>query len=562
MKALSLLFVSVLAVLFSDFTRAQGSRSSSVLKQDECKVSGTVVKLAGGEPLRKAKVQLQSTDDRTHSVSVVTDAGGRFALKGIEPGRYNMFVSRAGFVSQEYGQRKPEDPGAILSLRAGQEMNDLVFRLIPSAVISGRILDEDGEPLASVAVNALREVYADGKRTFATLNQVSTNDLGEYRLFGLPPGRYFLSAVYPQWGRFGGTGGESDGVDSEEHGYAKMYYPGTPDRSKAMPIAIKSGEEVSSMEIFMHQVLVYHVRGHVLNLVTHKPGTEANVFLMPKRTGREWEFSNNQALVQKKDGSFDIAEVLPGSYVLTATWFDEGKGYSTRLTVEVGNGNVEGVSLIIGPGVNINGRILWDGKPSLEDADLTVVPRPADTGWNFWGSRTHADQANAFTLKDIGEGTYFVDVRGQSKDCYIKDVQYGTSSALEEGFTVSRGTPSNLEITISSRGARVQGAVTDADGLPAAGVWVVLVPDTSRRSQDRLFKTATTDQYGHFDLRGIAPGSYKLFSWEQAEAGSWQDPEFLKPFEDKGETITLEEGDQKTQNLPTIRTKTPEPANP
>ena len=116
MKALSLL-VSVLALSYSSPTLAQGPGSSTSVKVDECKLSGMVVKLAGSEPLRKAKVQLLSIDDRTHSVSVITDAGGRFTLKGIEPGRYKLNVSRAGFVSQEYGQRKPDDPGAILTLR-------------------------------------------------------------------------------------------------------------------------------------------------------------------------------------------------------------------------------------------------------------------------------------------------------------------------------------------------------------------------------------------------------------------------------------------------------------
>jgi hypothetical protein len=153
-------------------------------------------------------------------------------------------------------------------------------------------------------------------------------------------------------------------------------------------------------------------------------------------------------------------------------------------------------------------------------------------------------------------------VYGQSKDCYIKDIRYGSSSALEEGFTVSRGNPGNLEITISSRGARVQGAVADVDGLPAAGVWVVLVPEAQRRSQSRLYKSQTTDQYGRFDLRGIAPGDYGLFSWEEAESGAWEDTEFLKPFEGKGERISFQDGEQKTQNLTAIRTKSPEPANP
>ena len=549
-------------LLLPCFTFAQAPKSSSTATREECKISGLVVKLAGSEPLRKTLVQLRSQDDRTHSVSVVTDAGGRFVLERVEPGRYKLTVSRAGFVTQEYGQRKPNDPGAILTLRPGQEVKDLLFRLIPSAVIAGRIFDEDGEPLPSVVVSALRETYSEGKRSLSTFSNVSTNDRGEYRLYGLAPGRYFVSAVYPHWGRFGGSEDDSDSPESEQEGYAKLYYPGTPDREKATPITVKSGEELSSIEILMRQVLVYHVRGHVYNQITHKPGTDTNVMLMPKKTGREWEFSDQQTNVQNKDGSFDIPEVLPGSYVLIAFWFDEGKIYSTRVPMEVGNANVEGLAITLGPGTNITGRIIWEGQPSLEGSELSVSARPTDLGLNFGGSSTRVSQENAFTLKDISEGTYIADVEGQSKDCYIKDVQYDGSSALEEGFTVTRGTPASLEITISSHGARVQGSVADADGLPAAGVWVVLVPELARRTISLLYKTQTTDQYGHFDLRGIAPGDYKLFSWEEAESGSWEDPEFLKPFEEKGERVSLVDGDQKALNLTTIRTKAAESANP
>jgi hypothetical protein len=139
-------------------------------------------------------------------------------------------------------------------------VKDLLFRLIPSGVIAGRVLDEDGEPLASVTVSALREVYNEGKRTLATSSALSTNDLGEYRLFGLPPGRYFVTAVYPHWGRYGGNGDDSDSADAQQQGYAKVFYPGTPDAAKAMSIPIKAGEEVPSIEILMRQVLVYHVR--------------------------------------------------------------------------------------------------------------------------------------------------------------------------------------------------------------------------------------------------------------------------------------------------------------
>ncbi len=530
---------------------------SSTQKKDECSIAGMVVKLASSEPLTKARVHLQSMEDRTRAISTVTNAGGRFELKGIDPGRYRLTVSRAGFVTQEYGQKKSDDPGAVLSLRPGQELKDLVFRLIPSGVIAGRILDEDGEPLPSINVTAAREVYSEGKRALSMGATVETNDLGEYRLFGLSPGRYFVSAVYPPWSRFAGAE-DSGSSETEQEGYAKMYYPGTVDIGKAISVVLRGGEEIPSTDILLRKVLTHRIRGRVSNQITGKPGAGTNVMLMPKTNRREWD-SVQHANVEKQDGSFDIPEVLLGSYVLTALWFDEGKIYSTRMSVEVGNADVEGLALTIAPGMNINGQIIWDGKPSLEKEELTVRARPADSNFISRGS-ARVTRGNFFMLKDVGEGRYYAEVGGETRDCYMKGVEYGGSSALEDGFAVVRGAPATLEITISSHGARIQGTVSDADRLPAAGVWVVVVPDVGHRTQYRLYKTQTTDQYGHFDLRGIPPGDYKLFSWEEVALGAWEDPEFLNAFEEKGEKVALQEGDQKMLNLLAIRTRSQEEA--
>jgi 5-hydroxyisourate hydrolase-like protein (transthyretin family) len=437
-------------------------------------------------------------------------------------------------------------------LRPGQEMKDLQFRLIPSAVIAGRILDEDGEPLPRVNVSALREVYAKGKRSLSTQATAETNDLGEYRLFALAPGRYFVSAVFPHWNRFGNTDTTEDRT-ADPQGYAKMYYPGTPDPAKASSFSIKSGEEIPSVEILMRQVLVYRIRGHVYNQITHKPGAGTDIILTAKNQDREWDAGLQQVNVQNQDGSFEIPEVMPGSYALGAYWYDEGKFYSTTTSVDVGNADVEGIAVTIAPGVVVNGQILWEGKPSLEKDELTVMPMAVDLDIMFHG-RARVDAGNFFTLKDMSEGTYHPRVEGQSKDCYIKDVRYAGSSVLEDGFTVTRGAAGLLEITISAHGATVQGNVADADGLPAAGVWAVLVPSAPRRSQNRLYKTQTTDQYGHFILKGIAPGDYQLFSWDEVEQGAWEDADFLKRFEERGEKVTVEEGDLKAVNLTTIRT--------
>ena len=192
-----------------------------------------------------------------------------------------------------------------------------------------------------------------------------------------------------------------------------------------------------------------------------------------------------------------------------------------------------------------------------------MMASPTEASFDF-GGNTRVNQNGSFTLKDVGDGTYYADLSGQSKDCYVKDVQYAGSSVLEEGFSVARGSAGSLEITISSRGARVQGAVADQDGLPASGVWVALLPDAAHQSQHRLYKAQTTDQYGHFDLRGITPGDYKLFSWDEAEDGAWEDPDFMKPFYEKGqgESVSVQEGDTKSVNLVTIKTASTEQQKP
>src|SRR4029077_14275702 len=207
--------------------------TQSVPKKEECGVSGTVVKLAGSEPLKNARIRLLSQDDRAVSRAVVTDSGGRFDLKGISPGRYRLVVHRDGFVTQTYGQKKVDDPGAILTLRANQELRDLLFRLVPSAVIAGRVSNEDGDPMPWVQVNALREAYFGGKKTLFPETTVTTNDLGEYRLFGLPAGRYFIRAEYKPNERISGRG-EFDGADDEEpRGFVPMYYPSSTEPARA-----------------------------------------------------------------------------------------------------------------------------------------------------------------------------------------------------------------------------------------------------------------------------------------------------------------------------------------
>jgi hypothetical protein len=528
--------------------------TTSAGKSNACSVSGLVVKLQGSVPLASTTVRLQSVDDHARTFSGVTDAGGRFLVSGIEPGRYRLRVIRNGYVTQEYGQRTPNDPGAILALRAGQDLKELLFRLLPSAVISGRVQNENGDPLPWVMVSALRAMYLRGKRTLSKELAVYTNDLGEYRLFGLRPGRYFVSAIYKPGLRDPGEEDE-EAADAGKLGYVPTYYPGTSDPGRAAAITIKTGDEIPSTDLVLEPTTAYSIRGHV-NIFTARHnanGTNSAILLLEGRSsGLGWIIPGRQTVVDKPDGVFEIQNVLPGSYTLTAFLFEEGRRYQARQIVDVTNIDVEGIQLTPVPGMDIRGQIIWEPKPSLERDTLSLSVRPADSTFPF-SAQARAAPNGTFSLRDVSEGLYRLSTLGQSQDCYLKSIRYAGMEVSDDEFNVVRGTQATLEVTISARGAHVQGTVKDTDGLPAAGVWVVLVPDEAHRNEFHLFKQRATDQYGRFDLRGIAPGDYKLFSWEQVEPNAWEDPDFLKLFEVKGESVSLQEGDGKSVDLVAIR---------
>lgn len=530
-------------------------------RQETCRVAGMVVKAADGTPLKNATVLLRADEDREHTIAARTTADGRFGLKNVPAGRYKLTVFRNGYVQQEYGQQKPSDPGAALTLSPGQIKGELMFRLIPSSVISGRVFNEDGEPEPGVSVMASRQMYHEGHRTVTTLTQAQTDDLGGYRLYDLPPGRYFVSAAPRPWGQIAGDKEFSDSgaATGSDQSYAKTYYPGTPDPGRAVAISVKAGEEIPGTDISLKEVSVHRVRGRVINQVTNKPGREMEVELIPRTNGQDWSVSA-QARVKKEDGSFEVANVAPGAYTIIADWFDpsESKMHVTSQKVDVGESDVEGLLLTLGAGSVVQGRIVWEGKPALEGDTLWIRVYGADGGF-LWNQGARVDEKRQFTLKNLSEGDLKLSVLGASKDCYVKQIAFGQDLAKDDVISVSKGTNPALEITMSSRGARVQGAVTDKDGLPAAGVWVVAVPEESRRKLLRLFKAQTTDQYGKFDLRGLAPGSYKLFSWVGIEDGEWEDADFLKPFEEKGEAVEVQEEDVKSVNLKLMETKSEQP---
>lgn len=512
-----------------------------------------------GEPIKKARVFMsrqrdgQGDDANKQPLTAITDAAGHFSIEKIPAGKYGVMVSRDNYIRTLYGQDQPDKPGATLSLAPSQKITDLLFRLQRTAVITGRVQDEDGDPVQGVSVTAVRHSLVHGELKDQEKGSARTNDLGEYRITDLRPGRYIVRAD-PRHDFF--SDGSSDGTGA----YASTFYSGTTESARASTLVVKSSDEISGIDFVLApqaRTGTYKIHGQVLNSITDSLDGHAFVTII-RRSSEEYSF----ALLQRsllpanpKTGEFEIKGVAPGEYIVSANWFGGTRNRTTTQNVSVTNRDVEGVTLVLSNGIDITGRVIFDGKSATSAPFIRIELDPSETERSAFGSRDHAlaKPDGSFVLKGVGDGSYSIAVYSGCEVCYLKSATANGVDLLDEGIHINSGAgPSPISIVYSSNTGTVNGTVTAKDDLPAPGALVLLVSSSDSHPKQAGTQTSTTDQYGRFEIRGVPPGSYKAFAWEKAEEGSYDDPEVLKLHENLAESVDVSANDRKTVQLKLI----------
>jgi len=525
--------------------------------EDLGSIAGAVVNAITGEPVKKGSLQLlqvlsqggASGGARTYSAQ--SDSYGRFSFDKAPPGSYRLTFHRPGFASSPYSPDGPGHSAATLTLDRAQNMTNIVFRVTPYGVIAGRVVDDDADPVPYVQVQLTRYMYTMGRKTLQSTNSAATNDLGEYRIFDVPPGKYHLNAVSQRNNVTVVSRGVTIPESREE--YLTTYYPGAVDAASSAELEISAGAQLQNVIIRLLKGRTVHVRGHVaLPQQEGQPGN-ATAMLMPPDS-----FSSAQGSSIDRQGNFDIASVPPGSYNLVVRVNRTGKPtYATHTPLQVGAADVDGLAITVPPPADLNGKVRAEGDVPITLKNLRFLLSPADTALGAANSTTSAsvNEDGTFHMEGVSLDRYYVAVSGMAPPRYLKSVRVGGADVLAGGLDLNGGSPGEIDIVLGANAAQVTGVVNgEKSGQPLPSAYVVLIPqEKERQGLSFFYKVAMANDQGRFAMSGVSPGQYRGFAWEQMpEDVSYLDPDFIKPLESKGQAIAVKEGDKPDLQLVAI----------
>jgi protocatechuate 3,4-dioxygenase beta subunit len=547
------------------------------------RIKGRVVSGETGSPVRRAQVRISGPD--IGSKAAMTDGDGRYEFRDLPAGRFTLNVMKSGYVSMQYGQNRPFEPGRPIELGEAQVMDKADVSLPRGSVLSGRVVDEFGEPVADAMVSAMRMQYMNGRRRLMNAGRTAqSNDLGQFRLYGLPPGEYYVSAtlrsmdvMFDMMGSQGGPVGSNPGS-----GYAATYYPGTSSPSDAQRVTVAVGQELASVDIALQPVKLTKISGTALGS-DGKPMAGAMVMLMPAMRDAML-FMPGGSSRTSRDGQFTLSNVVPGEYSLQVRsmgpMFTEMGGGGAMVfainsdgpagaaaagprqeaefaavPVSVSGEDINGLLVVATRGAKAAGRLVFEGGSKPEGLTTVRITAPSvdpEGGPAPTMSAGPVKADGSFEMSGL-IGTRVFRLANLPKGWYLKNVRVGGAEVTDTGVEFKAGEEvTGIDIELTQKTTAISGGVSDGRGQPVKDYTVVVFTDDQQKwtlPMNRWIASARPDQDGRFKFNNLPAGTYQAIALEYVAQGEWADPDWLERARSRATRFTLDEGGVKTLDL-------------
>ncbi|TAK16269.1 MAG: carboxypeptidase regulatory-like domain-containing protein [Acidobacteria bacterium] len=571
-------------------------------------IAGTVLN-ERGQPVKGARVSLGGG---AVSRSEVSSASGEFLFDKLPEGRYSISATRTRYLSGSYGQKRPERSGTSIQLADGEIKKGLNVTLFSASVITGVIYGDDGEPVQNAQVRALRWTMRTGVRRLQSANGASTDDRGMYRLYGLTPGEYVITASSnsqdfgPQMTvemamavekavQAAAASGDpnvrtsfSNGVLTLPNGqtmespapvtFAPTYYPGTTSPSGALSVTVSGGEERQGIDITLMKVQTSTITGMVVSASGALPQT-VTVNLQPTDEAAQGMPLSSARVTP--DGRFTLRTVPPGQYNIIARATTTvrvqvpnapGVGGAAvpvqevatsqtvstgRTLVSVDGANLNGVIVTLDGGRSVAGRVVFEGgmPPDLNRTRMTANLQMAPSASSINNPTPQPAPVLAdgtFKIANVSPGRYVLRVSGVQNFSVKSSVVRGRDS-LDYPFEVENDDIGDALVTMASGlvPTELGGTITDQTGQPAVDYTIVVFSSDQRfwMPGSRRIQTARPGTDGKYTLRGLPAGEYQIAALSDLEPGMQYDLEFLKALLVASTRVTLGDGAKVTQDL-------------
>jgi len=524
------------AALFAGSLPAQVAPAQT---DNDGSVEGAVINEATREPVRKAQVTMVPGN----APPAVTDENGRFVFRNLPAGTYVLHAQHPEFPLIVAGLAATSP--LSVTLAAHERKTGLVLTLTPGASISGRVMDEDEKPLAGCSVQSMQFAPGPaGNRLYGT-RAATTDDRGEYRIYGLGRGRFYVSAQcsqpLPQAHGLVKRGSEAD-VPNQKYG--TEFYPDSPDPAGASRLMVATGANVTGIDFHMHATSTVTVHGRIngdADAMSLKPRVEL-VSRDPLLSG----LVRYSASLNAQTGEFQIPAVPAGAYMLVASAQDKRHTYEARLPVDIGADPPQPLDVPLIPGGEFTGVIEIEGdppKPPVEKIHIRLTP--LDPEFSGAWPEAKVEQDGTFSLSGVVAGRWCLKTEGVHG--YVKSLSVGGQEMRSCAFSVAPGAGGAIRVVVSTKLANLDGMVNGMTPEQANGVLLILVSEDPETSQPRTMR-ASAD--GHFSTSGIAPGRYYLYAAIGNEAVALQQsPRALQALEGRSARVDLEAGGRATAQV-------------